>query len=91
MSEKESDRGKTVAKYESGDYVKAEFKDDETGESEWMWVRVESCDDSSRLVFGWLDSEPVVNARDLHLGQRLAVSYNNIKQHKKPSELPRHH
>jgi hypothetical protein len=34
-----------MAKYESGDYVKAEFKDDKTGESEWMWVRVDSCDD----------------------------------------------
>ena len=26
-----------MAKYEPGDYVKAEFKDESTGENEWMW------------------------------------------------------
>ena len=73
--------------YEPGDYVKAEFRDDVSGESEWMWVKVQYADDADQLIFGWLDSEPVVVAEDLHLGQQLAVSYNNIREHKKASEF----
>ena len=72
--------------YEPGDYIKAEFKDDETGESEWMWVRVESADNSNRLVFGWLDSEPILNTDELYLGQRLAVSFDNVREHRKAFE-----
>jgi len=30
-----------MAVYEQGDYIKVEFKDDSTGESEWMWVMVD--------------------------------------------------
>jgi hypothetical protein len=45
----------TMANYQPGDYIKAEFKNDETGESEWMWVRVDSCDDANRRVFGRLE------------------------------------
>lgn len=71
---------------EPGDYVKAEFKDDRTGESEWMWVRVESADDRARIVFGWLDNEPVVNT-DLRREMRLAVSYDNIREHMKASSF----
>jgi hypothetical protein len=36
-----------MSNYQTGDYVKAEFRNDQTGESEWMWVRVESCDDAN--------------------------------------------
>jgi hypothetical protein len=80
-----------MATYEPGDFVKAEFKDDETGESEWMWVRVESCDDANQIVFGELDSAPVLDhGEKLKLGSRLAVSYNNIRQHKKASEFTKH-
>ena len=68
--------------FEKGDYVKVEFKDAATGESEWMWVRVEQCDDARRLVFGTLDNEPLVMA-DLRLGMKLAVSYENIREHMK--------
>ena len=57
--------------YEPGDYIKAVFKDDETLESEWMWVRVETDDPAQRLVFGVLDSEPVVSTK-LHLGMHVA-------------------
>jgi hypothetical protein len=32
-----------MSTYQPGDYVK-EFRDD-TGESEWMWVKVEHADD----------------------------------------------
>jgi hypothetical protein len=78
-----------VANYEPGDYVKAEFRDDKTGESEWMWLKVQYADEPNRLVFGSLDSEPVVNAQDLRLGQHLAVSYDLIREHKKASDFPR--
>ena len=68
--------------YEQGDHIKVEFKDDKTGESEWMWVEVESWDDERRVVFGRLDSEPLMHAEKLQLGQRLAVSYDNIHEHR---------
>jgi hypothetical protein len=78
-----------VAKYEPGDYVKAEFKDDKTGESEWMWVKVDSCDDMRQIVFGRLDSVPVLDyGKKLRLRSQLAVSYGNIREHKKASEFP---
>jgi len=37
-----------------------EFKDEHSGESEWMWVQVDHCDEKQRIVFGTLDSQPVV-------------------------------
>jgi hypothetical protein len=58
--------------------VKVEFKEDSTGESEWMWVRIEHADDGERVVFGQLDNEPVVN-KGLRRGMGLAVSYDNIR------------
>jgi hypothetical protein len=53
--------------YERGDYVKVEFPDEATGVGEWMWVRVDSCDDARRMVFGVLDSVPLDYGRKLHL------------------------
>lgn len=61
--------------YERGDYVKVEFADDATGVGEWMWVRVRSCDDAKRLVFGVLDNEPV-NEGKVRLGSELAISFD---------------
>jgi hypothetical protein len=78
----------TMANYEPGDYVKAEFKDDKTAESEWMWVRVDYCDETKRIVFGQLDSQPVLDhGEKLKVGSQIAVSYENIRQHKKASEF----
>jgi hypothetical protein len=78
----------TMTKYEPGDYIKAEFKDDKTGESEWMWVRVDYCDEAEKIVFGQLDSEPVLDyGEKLRVGSQIAVSYENIRQHKKASEF----
>jgi hypothetical protein len=78
----------TMASYEPGDYIKAEFKDDMTGESEWMWLRVDYCDEAERIVFGQLDSQPVLDhGEKLKLGSQIAVSYKNIRQHKKASEF----
>lgn len=45
-----------------------------------MWLLVERSDDVKRLVFGKLDSQPIV-IDDIHLGQDLAVSYDNIREH----------
>jgi uncharacterized protein YegJ (DUF2314 family) len=72
--------------FESGDYVKVEFKDEETGESEWMWVRVERSDDVNRILFGTLDNEPAVMT-GLRLGMELAVSYDNVREHMKSSSF----
>lgn len=75
-----------MSRYEPGDYVKVEFKEESTGESEWMWVRIEHADDSERVVFGQLDNEPVVS-KGLRRGMELAVSYDNIREHKKSSDF----
>jgi hypothetical protein len=72
--------------YAPGDYVKVEFPDEVTGIGEWMWVRVENCDDEKQLVFGRLDNEPLNDyAGKLMLGSQLAVSYAQIRDHKTPS------
>lgn len=76
----------SVSKYEPSDYVKFEIKDEATGEAEWMWLRVDRSDDAERIVFGWLDSQPVVLSRQLRLGQHLAVSFDNIRDHRKANE-----
>jgi len=73
--------------YQPGDYVKAEFKDERTQESEWMWVRVDSADDEKRVLFGRLDNEPVVFGDRVRVGQRLAISYDNVREHRKASEF----
>lgn len=76
-----------MTKYERGDYIKFEMKDDKTGECEWLWMCVETCDDANRFVFGKLDSQPVIVPGELKLGQELAVSFDNIRDHKKPSDF----
>jgi hypothetical protein len=79
-----------MPRYEPGDYVKVEFKDENTGDSEWMWVKVSSCDERNNLLFGILDSQPVVHSAKLRLGQQLAISLDNVRDHKKPAEFQRH-
>ena len=61
--------------FAAGDYIKFEIKDEQSGQSEWMWLRVDRCDQSKRLIFGWLDNEPVLFAADLKLGQHMAVGF----------------
>ncbi len=75
-----------MAKYQPGDYVKAEFKDEETGECEWMWVVVDSCDDDAGVLFGRLDNEPVVGT-GLHVGDELAVGFDKVVEHRKAKEF----
>jgi hypothetical protein len=83
----ESGTGDRTVKFEPGDHVKFEIKDEKTGEAEWMWLRVDYCDEPNKMVFGWLDSQPIVFTPDMKLGQHLAVSYNNIREHKKATDF----
>ena len=72
--------------FAKGDYLKVEFNDERSGESEWMWVIVDRDEPTSRIVFGTLDSEPIAMT-DLRLGQELAVSYDNIRDHRTPASF----
>jgi hypothetical protein len=76
----------TMGRYQEGDHVKFEVKDERSGEVEWIWLLVDHSDDEQQLVFGQLDSEPVV-ATDMKRGQPLAVSYQQVRDHKKLSEF----
>jgi len=67
-------------------YVKAEFKDDATCESERMWVVVDSCDEDAGIFFGRLDNEPLPST-DLYVGNELAASYDKVGEHAKVSEF----
>jgi hypothetical protein len=77
-----------MPKYERGDYVKVDFPDEATGIGEWMWVRVHHCDDAKKMVFGTLDNQPI-NEYDgeVELGTELAISYAQIRDHKKTTEF----
>jgi hypothetical protein len=77
-----------LSAYQPGDFVKVEFPDETTGIGEWMWVRIRRCDDAKRVVYGTLDNEPVNDYEGkVDLGSELAVSYDNIREHKKASEF----
>lgn len=77
-----------MPKYEPGDYIKVEFPDETTGVGEWMWVRVTGCDDAKRLVFGTLDNAPLNDSTGkLKLGTELAISFDQIREHKRASEF----
>ncbi len=73
-----------MGRYLKDDHVKCEAADDRSGDSEWMWLLVENSDDERGIVFGRLDSQPVV-ATDMKLGQELAISYLNIREHRRES------
>ncbi len=75
-----------MSAYATGDFIKVEFRDEASRESEWMWVRIQGDDSVLRVVYGVLDSGPIVNT-DLRLGQELAVSYDNIREHRTASSF----
>ena len=80
------DRGRiwNMAAYQPGDYIKVEFADESTGIGEWMWIRVDRCDDKKELVFGTLDNEPLNEyCAKVKLGSELVISYSQIKEHRK--------
>jgi len=62
-----------MGRYHEGDHVKFEVKDEQSGDLEWIWLLVDHSDDEQQVVFGQLDSEPVV-ATDMKRGQ-LARSF----------------
>lgn len=61
-----------MGRYQQGDHVKIEVVEEQSGESEWMWLLVDHSDDEQGLVFGKLDSEPIV-ARRMRREEELAV------------------
>jgi hypothetical protein len=74
--------------YARGDYVKVEFQDETTVIGEWMWMRVDHCDDEKQLVFETLDNGPVNDyAKKVKLGSELAVSYDKVREHRKAREF----
>jgi len=75
--------------YRPGDYVKAEFRGEGTGESERMWMVVDFCDDEAGVLFGRLDNEPLLGT-GLRVGDELAVSYEKTVEHRKASEVEKH-
>jgi len=79
--------GRGQVNLEPGDFIKFEIKDENTGEAEWMWLRVDYCDEGKKVAFGWLDSQPVLFTSGLKLGQHIAVSYNNIREHRKAAQF----
>jgi uncharacterized protein YegJ (DUF2314 family) len=72
--------------YRQGDFVKVEIRDETSGENEWLWVLVDDSDDEKRLVFGKLDNEPIVHT-NMRLGMELAVSYDNVRDHRTASSF----
>lgn len=79
-----------MATYQRGDYIKVEFPDETTGIGEWMWVRVDHCDEQKQLVFGTLDNEPLNEyGGKVKLGSELAISYDRVKEHRKASDFSR--
>jgi hypothetical protein len=77
-----------VPRYEKDDFIKVEFPDETTGVGEWMWVRVDRCDDAKQMVFGTLDSVPVNDyGGKLKLGSELAINFAQIREHKKALEF----
>jgi hypothetical protein len=74
--------------YQRGDYVKVEFQDETTVIGESMWVRVHHCDDEKQLIFGTLGNQLVNDyGGKVELGSELAVSYSQIREHKKASDF----
>lgn len=71
---------------EPGDFVKAVFKNEGTGEAERMWVRVDRVDDAMKVIFGKLDSQPIANP-ELQFGMDLAIAYDAICEHMKNAEF----
>ena len=69
------------SRYKAGDFVKVEVVDEATEESELLWVKVSDSDDQRRVVFGKLETEPILHTT-MRLGMELAVSYNYIRDHR---------
>jgi hypothetical protein len=62
-----------MSTYQPGDYVKVEFRDD-TGESEWMWVKVEHADDEEEVVFGDFRDDLLLAGTQVTAAARIRLS-----------------
>lgn len=71
-----------MGRFQRGDHIKFEVVNEGSGEAEWLWLSVQRSDDENGIVFGTLDSQPVV-VTDMRLGQELAVSYDRVKDHRR--------
>lgn len=81
-------QGECQPNYEPGDHIKVEFEGEDGMPGEWIWCIVRSRDDEKRLVYGTLDNEPVNEyGGKLELGSELAISYSQIREHRKPTEF----
>lgn len=49
---------------------------------------VESCDDAAGILFGRLDSVPLLGTK-LRMGDGLALSYEEVVEHRKASDFER--
>lgn len=68
--------------------MKVEFPDKTTGIGEFMWVRVEICDNERKRIIGRLDNQPLNDYQGrLDLGSQVVVDYANIREHRKPTEF----
>lgn len=77
-----------MQQFERSDYIKVEITGPDEPIGEWIWVRVDYCDYQRELVFGSLDNEPLNEyGGDISLGSRLAVSFDRIREHRKPTEF----
>ncbi len=56
-----------MAAYSFGDLIKVEVCYGSTGEVEWMWMRVNSCDNVNRVVLCQPDNIPLLNT-ELRVG-----------------------
>jgi hypothetical protein len=84
-------QGDCQPQYEAGDHIKVEFEGENGMPGEWMWVIVERRDDKKQIVYGKLDNEPLNNYGDkLGLGSELAISYSQIREHKKSTEFTKY-
>lgn len=81
----------SIRRYAAGDYVKVELPDEATGVAEWVWIQVTDCDVERELIMGNLDNEPLNDFGDrLRLGSSMAVSYAQIREHRKASDFTKH-
>ncbi len=67
--------------YKPSDRVRAEFTDDETGDSELLWLKVRYSNDDSRIIVGWLNSWPTVLTK-LKGGQETKIRYDLVREHR---------
>lgn len=78
-----------MARLQRGGSVKAGgLREDSTDESERVRVGAESCDDETGVLFGKLDSVPLLGTK-LRLGNGFAVSHDKVVEHRKASDFER--